>query len=258
MSDERVLGIDVSRWQDNNSTPQQIDFAKARQAGAQFVFIKASQACWLDEDFVWNWKAAKDAGLWRGAYHYLDWTRPALDQARFFAGVLEKDPGEFPPVLDYECRTNIPRPGTARLACKTFLEELTRLIWHPPLALPGLYTGPSYWKEFGSADQYWSKYWLWIANYYKQAPDVPKPWTSWTFWQYTDIGDGLAFGAESKELDMNWFNGGLQALQRFAGISVPEPSVEEPSFANYRVITELHLEAGKPPQLVETRIEHAA
>jgi GH25 family lysozyme M1 (1,4-beta-N-acetylmuramidase) len=35
-------GIDVSRWQDDNNTPQQIDFRKAYAAGARFVFIKAS------------------------------------------------------------------------------------------------------------------------------------------------------------------------------------------------------------------------
>ena len=64
---DRTLGIDVSKWQDDNSTPQRMDFKKAYDAGARFVFIKASQACWMDEDMLYNWKSAQDAGLLRSA-----------------------------------------------------------------------------------------------------------------------------------------------------------------------------------------------
>src|SRR3972149_1412778 len=99
-----IDGIDISKWQDDNSTPQMMDFGKAYAAGARFVFIKASQATWLDQDFVLNWANAKRAGLLRGAYHYMDWTKPALDQARLFAGVLAGDGGGGAPVLGYEGR----------------------------------------------------------------------------------------------------------------------------------------------------------
>ena len=34
-----VLGLDCSVWQDNNSTPQMIDFNKAVSRGIKFVFI---------------------------------------------------------------------------------------------------------------------------------------------------------------------------------------------------------------------------
>ena len=77
----KTLGIDVSRWQDNNSTAQKMDFAKAHAAGARFVFIKASQQLWTDEDIFYNWKSAKAAGLLRGAYHFLTWDKPGRDQA---------------------------------------------------------------------------------------------------------------------------------------------------------------------------------
>lgn len=39
----KTLGIDVSRWQDNNSTAQQMDFTKSVSMGAKFVFIKSSR-----------------------------------------------------------------------------------------------------------------------------------------------------------------------------------------------------------------------
>ena len=67
MTTYTVLGIDCSKWKDDNSTPQQMDFFKAKAEGASFVFIKASQSTWLDSDFIYNWQAAKDAGLMRGA-----------------------------------------------------------------------------------------------------------------------------------------------------------------------------------------------
>ena len=41
---------------------------------------------------------------------------------------------------------------------------------------------------------------------------------SWTFWQYTNVGDGPAFGAESKGIDVNLFNGSYEDLKKFAGI----------------------------------------
>jgi hypothetical protein len=48
------------------------------------------------------------------------------------------------------------------------------------------------------------------------------PWKrlrkKWTFWQYSATGDGLAFGAESKAIDLNVFNGTLEELRKFAGI----------------------------------------
>ena len=59
----KALGIDVSFWQDNNTTPQQVNWRKAKAAGAVFAFIKASQAAYTDEDFEYNWKEAKAAGI---------------------------------------------------------------------------------------------------------------------------------------------------------------------------------------------------
>src|SRR3990172_126632 len=42
-------------------------------------------------------------------------------------------------------------------------------------------------------------------------PLVPRPWSTtdhggWTFWQFTDHGDGYKYGVESKEIDLNYFN----------------------------------------------------
>ena len=60
-----IQGIDVSHWQDDNSTPQQVNFKKAKAAGAEFVFIKASERLYVDADYTWTWDAAAAAGLLR-------------------------------------------------------------------------------------------------------------------------------------------------------------------------------------------------
>ncbi|WP_255317366.1 glycoside hydrolase family 25 protein [Candidatus Magnetobacterium casense] len=197
---QRVPGIDCSVWQDDNSTPQKMDFGKAVAAGARFVFIKASQGTWLDEDFTYNWKAAKEAGLYRGAYHYLDWSALGKVQADFFCGVLRNDPGELAPVVDYECRKNVTKD--AILWLNTFLAVL-----RGERGEVMIYTSPDYWKNYGSTNEYYALFPLWIANHDAIKPIVPKPWTDWTFWQWTDKGDGRKYGAESAGLDMNWYNG---------------------------------------------------
>ena len=101
-------GIDVSRWQDDKSTPQRMNFAMAKGQGVEFVFIKASQSIWADRDILYNWDAARRAGLLRGAYHFLTWETSAERQAEFMWGLLEADPGELPLVLDYEWWRTIP------------------------------------------------------------------------------------------------------------------------------------------------------
>lgn len=220
---ETTLGVDFSVWQDDNSTPQMMDCYKARREGAVFAFVKASQNVRLDPDFVMNWQHTKDAGLVRGTYHFMDWSKPALDQARFYAGVLAADPGDML-VLDYECRTGIPSPGTARQAAHDFLVEIMRLTGKIPL----LYTSPSFWAEHGSSDSWWAQFPLWIAHYYASKPKIPAPWINWTFWQYTDKGDGLRYGAESKQLDMNYFNGNAEALANFvSGQPFTPPDIPE-------------------------------
>lgn len=225
-----ILGTDVSRWQDDPTTPQEIDFVKMKQAGADFTFIKASQATWTDIRFVSSWQASKEAGLLRGAYHYIDWKgTTAIQQADHFCNLLEvHGPGELPPVVDYEARFNAPGAGTARLFLKTFLERVGDRTGRTPI----IYTAPYYWLEFGSADAYWRKYALWIAHYYESVPTVPAPWARHHFHQFTDKGDGLAFGVESKQIDLNWWNGTLVELQAYAGFSNPEPE-PEPEFQVY-------------------------
>ena len=238
-----TLGIDVSRWQDNNSTAQQMDFTKAVARGAKFVFIKSSQRLWTDEDILYNWKTSKAAGLLRGAYHFLDWDVSPKEQAQYAWSIIESDPGELPPVIDFEYWN--PPPPNAYDILWNYLVEMERLSGKKPI----IYTGAFFWDKYGTDADVWTNYPLWIASYTSQDymennVDKLTPWDKWHFWQYTDKGDGLAFGAESLGLDMNWFNGSLDELKAFAGIVTtpqPEPPTNDVILPKLKVISSVRV-----------------
>lgn len=211
-----VLGIDVSKYQDNNATPQRVNWTKAKAAGAKFAFIKLGQGTWVDEDFQYNWRESKLAGIMRGAYWYLDNNYGISGQARLFMNTLlgTNDMGELPPVADFEMRTNVPAPPQARQRLRTFLSYVEQVDHRIPI----LYVAPAYWSEQGSNEISWRRYPLWIANYGVTSPAIPAPWNTWTFWQYTATGPGLEFGMESLGLDMDLYHQG----QGFDSIIIPQ------------------------------------
>jgi GH25 family lysozyme M1 (1,4-beta-N-acetylmuramidase) len=211
-----ILGTDISHWEDNPLTPQKINFVKMKAAGAWFCIFKATQALYTDSVFKSSWADCK--GLMpRGAYHYLDWTKPGLEQAKYFCNAIAADPPELPPVVDYECRTNIPPDANGQLwNFVSYVEAVTKRA-------PIIYTGPDYWKNYGSGNVGWKKFPLWIANYQVTKPYVPAPWTDWTFWQFTDRGQGNIYGAEALGIDLNYYNGTIEQLQALCNISTPPP-----------------------------------
>jgi lysozyme len=222
-----ILGIDISKWNGN------WDAVKAKQAGATFVFIKASQATFTDPQFLINWQKAKDAGLLRGAYHYLDYTKPGIDQGNYFADLLKNDPGELPPVIDYELRRTDNNPSAALGFLRDCLDQLikrTELFEDASIKRPMIYTGPGFWIEYGdqTKSDYWIQFPLWNAHWTtSSAPLIPLPWPMWQFWQFTSKGPGEAFGGEGLSMDMDRFNGTLNELMEFAGIRIPVVNLSE-------------------------------
>ena len=220
-----IPGIDVSHWQDDKSTAQKIDFKKAKAAGAEFVFIKVSERGSIDRDFEFNWKAAKTAGLLRGGYHFLRWTLSGSLQARIFCDIMKDDPGELPPVADFEA----PNYGDI-YPSNALLAQFLEVVESTTKRIPIIYTSPGYWNIHGKIkgtnkiDDKWKYYPLWIAHYTKaDKPTIPPPWLDWLFWQYSAKGDGLKYGAESKSIDLNWFNGDVPDLFALAGQGETEP-----------------------------------
>jgi lysozyme len=212
-----TVGCDVSKWQGRT------DFAGMYQAGARFVFLKASQAMYTDARFIEYYQAARQTPLLIGMYHYLDWTKPAADQAMHFADLIHSYPPDLPPALDYEERNGAPDRKSAAAAATEFMSAVESLAGKPMMA----YTSPGYWAEYGVTTAWFAGHPLWIAHYGVTQPTVPLPWLSWRFWQFTSSGDGALYGVESKQIDLDYYNGAEQDLLSCYGRSA-EPQQSPP------------------------------
>ncbi len=225
-----AIGPDVSFYQDDQDTPEQINFAKMRQA-AEFVIIRAGQNLWPDPDFKYNWTEAKKANLPRGSYWFYDSRADPKRQAELWIETLDGDLGELPLFADFEEAYNGPYKGWRRWY--DFLERLKELVNDNEVAI---YTAFYYWRDNAPSAttdpqnlEYFHQYPLWIANYGVTTPSIPKPWgaNEWLFWQFTEVGDGKLYGVESKGIDLNYFNGDVEALRDRFGLSEPPPTTGE-------------------------------
>lgn len=192
-----VHGVDVSRWQG------QIDWAKLRSHGANFAYIKSTDGGdHLDPMFRTNWRAAKQAGLKRGAYHFFYWCRDAKSQAAWFIRNVPRDPEALPPVIDVEwnhlsdCKK---RPSQARVLekMKVFMDIVEAHYGQRPV----IYTAPDFYADNlrGAFENY--PFWLRAVA---QHPSKVYPGRKWVFWQYS--GSGLSQGVNGK-IDLNAFRG---------------------------------------------------
>jgi len=71
---------------------------------------------------------------------------------------------------------------------------------------------------------------LWVAHYNQSVtrPDMPKGGTSWDFWKYTEDYPADGWGVESREIDMNYYNGTEQEFNLWYGSGNP-PTVPDVS-----------------------------
>jgi len=64
---------------------------------------------------------------------------------------------------------------------------------------------------------------LWIAHYGVSQPLIPSPWDYAIFWQIGTPAIGLEYGAESLEIDMNYWYGSPESFRAYFGLGVPVP-----------------------------------
>ena len=244
----RASGPDISFYQDNDDNPGTIDFEKMK-ALSDFVIIRAGQNTWHDPKFKLFWKNSKKAGLARGSYWFYDSRSKPKDQAKLWRDVLGDDRGELPLCADFEERYGGPYEGWEKWY--SFLEYLKQYMPEKEIVV---YTNYYYWKENApnpntqpDSLEYFHQYPLWVARYQASKPLVPAPWgeDEWTFWQYTEHGDGPAYGVESLGIDLNYFNGTPEEfIDRFD--IKPSPSVP----VTYKVNLSLHAEPNKESEVL--------
>ena len=204
-----IAGIDISHYQLMNG----VNFQETKSAGDEFVIFKCTDfnmPGWngVDKYFLDGVKAAKDAGLLVGAYHWfrVDSKYGVMEQAHLFHSIASKVQLDLPPVLDVE------EKGTPRMLLSARLKALVWLVEDLFQRKPMIYTGPAIWKYNYAVNCDWvADYPLWIANYKVSKPIVPLPWTDWNIWQYSNAGIG--HGVKRGAVDLNWVNGDLAKLR---------------------------------------------
>lgn len=163
-------GIDVSRWQG------EIDFTKVKEAGYDFVIIKAGgsdMGFYTDSCWEKNYKAAKAAGLQVGAYYFVGFlfygsTAGYADASRFLEQLQGKQL-ELPVFVDIET-TQPARRKEATDAAIAFCERMEEAGY-----FVGIYASDiSGFKERLEHDRL-TAYAHWVADY-SGGTDCCKEW----------------------------------------------------------------------------------
>jgi GH25 family lysozyme M1 (1,4-beta-N-acetylmuramidase) len=202
-----VLGLDVSSYQ------TVINWGAVASAGAQFVYIKATEGTgFVNADFASQYDGAYQAGLIRGAYHFaLPNESSGAAQASFFlanGGGWSADGHTLPGALDIESNPyGAECYGLSRSAMVSWIASFTDTYHALTTVWPVIYTATNWWAKctgnyggFASLDP------LWITG---PTPGVlPAGWGFYTFWQYAS--DGTLPG------DQDLFNGASSQLLKIA------------------------------------------
>jgi len=183
-----------------------VDFQKVRQR-TRGVILRSSQGNWQDKAYKVSCANAKAAGLAIGNYHYFDNRYHPKRQAEAWAKSIQEDECTLRAWLDLEDN----RAGQYR-SYKDWADCLTYFKQIMPNVSTGIYTRASYFNDHLlniPVNHVFRNEPLWVAHYnpYVTKPDLPKGWVDWELWQFTDDFSSEGWGAVSKEIDMNYFNG---------------------------------------------------
>ena len=222
-----VSGTDVSHHQETTINWQQV-----YQSGQRFAFIRASfvgtesKKPNPDKNFERHWAAARAVnGLLLGAYHYFVPVADVNEQIDYFLNIVALRKLDLPLALDFEHNGGLDKQSVSR-AVEAGLKRLQARVGYRPI----VYTGPSFWNNNTVSSPVWGQHDLWIANYGRETPLLPRDWTTWRFWQWTEAGNIPGMPAA---VDVDWFNGNETQLRQYSTTSMG-PSVPTPQ-TNYRV-----------------------
>ncbi|HEV3001742.1 MAG TPA: glycoside hydrolase family 25 protein [Solirubrobacteraceae bacterium] len=198
-----------------------VDWRMVRRAGHEFAFAKVSDGLGTPDPAFGRarWKAMKDAGLIRGAYHFgrPQRGRDPRDEVHEFLRLLRAagglQPGDLRPVLDLEKfgRAGRLTPRQTLEWTRGWVAEMRAQIGRRPI----IYTGV-FWREtLGNPPDHLDCP-LWLAAYVppgRLPALVPRAWSDegWTFWQHTESGTCPGIPGPC---DLNRFRGSRGDLRR--------------------------------------------
>jgi GH25 family lysozyme M1 (1,4-beta-N-acetylmuramidase) len=223
-----VFGVDVSSYE------PRVDWRALRAQGVRFAFMRATSGIgYVDASFAEHWAGAREAGILRGAYHYMIAQQEPAKQANLFIKTVGSDKGELPPIVDFEDKYNEAATNKRVVDTgKAILDLVEASFGRKPM----VYSRRSYFQEHmvvAGKQPAWAKdYPLWVAQYpyvYAEGmmPTPAEGWQPWKFWQYSE--SGIIEGVTNEigrltEIDLNWFRGTVDDLYAFADVDQPEPT----------------------------------
>jgi lysozyme len=192
-----IQGLDVARYQGR------IDFAAARNGGTHFVYMKSTEGKdYLDPNFRENWQRAREAGVARGAYHFMTWCSLASEQAAWFVRNVPNDPDALPPVLDLEFNNH------SKCKNKHNREDLLEKVRVMLAAMeahtgkvPIIYTDINFHREVLEGEHFDNAFWLRSTA---AEPHHKYSNRQWMMWQWTQTG---TMSGVRVEVDRNAFYG---------------------------------------------------
>ena len=215
-----INGIDISRWQGG------MDFTVARQAGIDFVYIKASEGSGYRDPLcaAFN-REARLSHLLAGAYHYFHPAARPAEQLAVFEAACAGLTWDLPAALDCEESDGLP-PEAVTAA----LQALVELLHERGGRRPVIYTSAGWWNKNVLPWSGWRRLPLWVAHWNVSQPLLPRDWgqagTGWTLWQYAGRGSrqGKRHGAASRDIDLDYFFAGRAEMVAWGLCESPSPS----------------------------------
>ena len=211
-----VKGVDVADYQGT------INWSEAAASGLSFGIARVSDGTANpDTTFAANWAGMKAAGMIRGSYQFFRASADPTAQANMvIAAIGTLGAGDLAPVADVEVMDG--ESGDTLVAnLAIWLAAIQTATGRTPI----IYTDPGFWDALPDTSQFADNI-LWVANWGVSCPTMPPPWSSWSFWQYSDTGTAAGITGDN---DLDTFNGSLADLQALASGAAPAPAPTTPS-----------------------------
>lgn len=211
-------GMDVSNYQGN------INWTAAKQAGAAFVYIKATESTtYQNAYFSQQYNGSYAVGMIRGAYHFAlpDRSSGATQAQYFFAhgGGWSADGHTLPPMLDVEYNPYGASTcyGLTPAQMVAWIRDFSNTVHALTTRYPVIYSTADWWNTCtGSNATFASTNPLFVARYASTPGVMPAGWSDQSIWQYNDHGTFPG--------DADVFNGSAAQLVAFAGAVTKTPA----------------------------------
>lgn len=169
-------GIDASHHQGP------IDWKAVAGDQIDFAYLKATEGTrFVDPRFAEHRRAAREAGVRVGGYHYFQLCQPGEEQARHFARTLgSREPGDLPPAVDLELAGSCPNPPSREVLLaevRAFLHVVERASGQQIV----VYLYPEFDERYGFSREIDRRLWL-----RKLGPTPPAG--DWWLWQQSETG----------------------------------------------------------------------